>query len=58
MESFKEVEKIEQKMRHLERQMATESKAEKLQKLLNMYSSVQNQFVSLGGYEIEEKLYR
>lgn len=56
MESFKEIEKTEQKMRHLERQMESESNGEKLQKLLNMYSEFQNQFVSLGGYEIEEKL--
>lgn len=58
MESFKDIHEIEQKMRDLERKMENETDSSKLQQLLNTYSSIQNEFITLGGYEIEEKLSR
>lgn len=52
MESFDKIEKIEQQLRQLEIKMISESNDE----LLEKYSRTQNQYVALGGYEIEEKL--
>lgn len=52
MEAFIEIQKIEHQLRTLETKMVIESNDE----LLDKYSKVQNQYVSLGGYEIEEKL--
>ncbi|MFV0392849.1 MAG: ribosomal protection-like ABC-F family protein [Coprobacillaceae bacterium] len=53
MESFSKFYEIEKKMRVLEIEMLQDASNEEI---LNKYANVQNQFISEGGYEIEEKL--
>lgn len=53
MSSFSNIQEIEKKMRALEIEMTNNSSD---LTLLEKYETVQNQYISLGGYEVEEKL--
>ncbi|WP_255473152.1 ribosomal protection-like ABC-F family protein [Rummeliibacillus sp. SL167] len=53
MEAFSPLLTIQRKMAELEQQMAV---AEKLEKVLNEYGQLQEQFMQSGGYEIESKI--
>lgn len=53
MESFLDIQQIEQRMRILEIEMSQDSTNEAL---LNKYANIQNHYIALGGYEVEEKL--
>lgn len=52
-EAFSPLLTIQRKMTELEQQMAV---AEKLEKILNEYGQLQEQFMQSGGYEIESKM--
>ncbi len=53
--SFEEITKIENKMKKLEQEMSTISDNEELQRIINKYGKIQEKYIVLGGYEIEEK---
>ncbi|KGR78615.1 ribosomal protection-like ABC-F family protein [Ureibacillus sinduriensis] len=52
-EAFKTILEMQEKMQQLEQQMAV---SEQLDKLLKQYGEIQEQFMMLGGYEIEAKI--
>ena len=53
MTSFTEIQKTEERLRTLELKMMQDSTNEAL---LDRYARIQNQYISQGGYEVEEKL--
>lgn len=53
MSSFFEIHAIEQRMRALEQDMMHNNVDEAI---LNKYAKIQDQYIALGGYEVEEKL--
>ena len=53
--SFEEILKIEKKLNKLEIEMSTEPDTDKLKGLINEYGRVQERFLLIGGYEIQEK---
>lgn len=53
MESFSEIQIIEEKMRALELEMMMDSTNHAL---LDKYAKIQDQYITQGGYEVEEKL--
>ena len=53
METFFEIQEIEQRMRSLEIEMSQDGTNASL---LNKYANIQNHYIALGGYEVEEKL--
>lgn len=57
-EAFSEVKKISRCMRSLEQQMADNLEASKLHELMEEYADMQNQFIALDGYSVEERLQR
>ncbi len=58
MSAFTEVKGLEEKMKDLEEQMASEKDENVLGKLIVKYGDIQEQFTRLGGYEIEANLMR
>lgn len=53
--SFKEIFKVERKLRQLEIQMSMEVNGDKLEKLINEYGRMQERYSLIGGYEIQER---
>lgn len=53
MEAFSNIQKIEQQMRTLENAMINDSNNDSI---LEKYAKIQNQYISNGGYEVEDKL--
>ena len=53
--SFKEFFDLEEKMRQLESQMNTVISSDKLNLILKRYGNLQQEYISKGGYELEEK---
>ena len=53
--SFKEVVRIEKKLNELENQMSLETNDLKIEKLINEYGKIQEQYLLIGGYEAQEK---
>ena len=53
--SFKRIMELEQKLRNLEEKMALEKDSNELEKLMKTYGNIQEEFVMLGGYEVQEK---
>lgn len=53
--SFEEILKVEKKLNKLETQMSTEVDADKLEKIINEYGRMQERFLLMGGYEIQER---
>ena len=53
--SFEEILKVEKKLNKLETQMSTEVNADKLEKIINEYGRMQERFLLMGGYEIQER---
>ncbi|MBE4910604.1 ABC-F type ribosomal protection protein [Bacillus luteolus] len=58
MSAFTEVKGLEEKMKDIEQQMASEKDENALEKLVVKYGDIQEQFTRLGGYEIEANLMR
>ena len=56
--SFDNIKTVEENMKKIEAQMTLEKDEYKLQKLINRYGKVQEQYISKGGYEIQEKFNR
>ena len=54
-DSFKEILELDNKLKDMENEMLTET-GDKLNKLINKYSSLQEKFISIGGYEIDSKV--
>ncbi|KKI89197.1 ABC transporter ATP-binding protein [Bacillus sp. SA1-12] len=54
--AFSELFQIEEKMKKLEVEMGKETNGEKLQKLIDDYGNLQDQFTLKGGYEIEANI--
>ena len=52
---FKDVLEIEQKLRNLEEKMAIEKSQNELEKIIKKYGNLQEEFIAVGGYEIQEK---
>ncbi|MEI3598720.1 MULTISPECIES: ribosomal protection-like ABC-F family protein [unclassified Oceanobacillus] len=55
-QAFSELTKIAQKMEKLERDMANEADAKRLEKLVSEYGTLQEIFTVKGGYEIEAEI--
>lgn len=53
--SFDEIIKTEQALRNIEQKMSEETDNSKLEKYINEYGKLQEKYVIIGGYEIEEK---
>lgn len=53
---FKDLHKIEQELKDYEQQMRVETDAEQLNTLIKRYSYLQERFILLGGYEIENQI--
>lgn len=53
--SFEEVVRIEKKLKELENQMSLETNDLKIEKLINEYGKIQEQYLLIGGYEAQEK---
>lgn len=53
--SFDEILKIQKKLNELENQMSAEIDRVKLEKLINEYGRIQDNFILAGGYDINEK---
>lgn len=51
---FKDVLEIEQKLRNLEEKMAIENSQNELEKIIKKYGNLQEEFIAVGGYEIQE----
>ncbi len=51
---FKDVLEIEQKLRNLEKKMAIENSQNELEKIIKKYGNLQEEFIAVGGYEIQE----
>lgn len=54
-DSFKEILEIENKLKDIEQKMIKET-GDKLNKLINKYSTLQEKFINIGGYEIDSKI--
>lgn len=54
-DSFKDILEIEQKLRNLEEKMAIENSQNELEKIIKKYGNLQEEFITVGGYEIQEK---
>ena len=54
-DSFKNILEIEQKLRNLEEKMAIEKSQNELEKIIKKYGNLQEEFIAVGGYEIQEK---
>lgn len=52
---FKDVLEIEQKLRNLEEKMQIEKSQNELEKIIKKYGNLQEKFIAVGGYEIQEK---
>lgn len=55
LRSFKNIFKLEKKLREYEEKLASVP-SDKLESILNMYGRLQEEFTNLGGYEIDEKV--
>ncbi|MBR2705119.1 MAG: ABC-F family ATP-binding cassette domain-containing protein [Clostridia bacterium] len=55
MENFSKCFELEKKLKCIEEEMATETNDNLLQKLINKYGRIQDEYVLNGGYEIQEK---
>ena len=53
-QSFADIIKLENSMKELEEKMSTISN-EEIQKILNKYGRIQEEYISIGGYEMQEK---
>ena len=56
LEAFKDILNLESKLKNLENEMTITTDGDKLEKLVNKYSRLQEEFISLGGYDIETKI--
>ena len=54
-DSFKNILEIENKLRNFEQKMATEKNQKELEKMIKKYGNLQEEFIAIGGYEIQEK---
>ena len=54
-ESFKSITETEQKLRNIEQKMSEEKNENELEKLLKKYGNLQEEYLNIGGYEINEK---
>ena len=54
-DSFKNILEIEQKLRNLEEKMAIEKSQNELEIIIKKYGNLQEEFIAVGGYEIQEK---
>ena len=54
-ESFKNITETEQKLRNIEQKMSEEKNENELEKLLKKYGNLQEEYLNIGGYEINEK---
>ena len=54
-DSFKNILEIEQKLKNLEEKMAIEKSQNELEKIIKKYGNLQEEFIAVGGYEIQEK---
>ena len=54
-DSFKEIKEMNNKLQELEKEMNT-AEGDKLNKIINKYSTLQEKFISIGGYEIDSKV--
>lgn len=54
--AFKHLHKIEQELKNYEQQMCVVTDAEQLNILIKRYSNLQEKFILLGGYEIENQI--
>ncbi len=54
-ESFKTISEIEHKLRNIEEKMAIEKNQNELDKIIKKYGNLQEEFITNGGYEIQEK---
>ena len=54
-DSFKDILEIEKKLRNLEEKMSQEKNLKEQEKLINKYGNLQEEFIVIGGYEIQEK---
>jgi len=54
-QSFKDIFELENNMKMLENKMCIETNTDELQNLINKYGRIQEQYISLGGYEMQEK---
>ena len=55
-ESFKEIEALEEKLRDIEFKLSEEVDEVKMNSLIKEYGKIQDKYISLGGYDINEKL--
>ena len=53
--SFSDIKECEDKLNELEKLMAEEKDAGKLEKIMNEYARVQNKFIAMDGYEMTEQ---
>ncbi len=58
MQSFSELSEIEKQMKQMENQMKLITDESELQKIVNKYGKIQEKYITLGGYEVEEKFSR
>lgn len=56
--SFENINKIEISMKELEEKMSVTVNSNEIQKLINKYGKMQEKYVAMGGYEIQEKYNR
>ena len=54
-ESFKNITETEQKLRNIEQKMSEVKNENELEKLLKKYGNLQEEYLNIGGYEINEK---
>ena len=54
-ESFKNITETEQKLRNIEQKMSEERNENEIEKLLKKYGNLQEEYLNIGGYEINEK---
>lgn len=55
MESFSNCFMLEKKMQDIENKMANEQDEKELQRLIKKYGNMQDEYIHLGGYDIQEK---
>ena len=54
-ESFSNIIEVEQKLKNIEEKMSNEKNADDLENLIEQYGKIQEKYIILGGYEIQEK---
>ena len=54
-ESFRDIIDIEQKLKNIEEKMSNEKNNDLLEKLIEQYGKIQEKYITLGGYETQEK---